>query len=1308
MSGALRRLRLLLVIVILVWGSLALLARLATPFLENYRQPVENWLSEQLQVPVGIGELRASWYGIGPRIKLQQLQIGSGEHAIRVQNAAIDIAPGGLFADEPLNALRLTFDGLDMHVLREASGEIHLRGLSDSGEGDSTLRLPGRVRLLNTRVHWQDLRADGRQLTLDGLNLELRADGRQLRLRGGLDNALGRVRLAADIQGEPHTADWSGNSYLEVDGLQLAELLRGNLPEPYRLQDGTLQLRLWQQWQQARPTFSRGQLQLSDLQSGSHSALSDLKLLRGDFDFTHQAGDDWTLSIDQLQAQAAGSKWPGKRIVLRRRDDADGKPWLDAAADRAQLALLAELALPFIEDAETRDMLAGLQPRAALAQLRLRLPLQQTEGQPAQWAASGNFSDLSSTRWQDIPGIDRLSGEIAADAGQVSVGIRGQDISLDATSLFRESLPISRLQGQLHWLNGEAGWQLLGDGLDFATPDFKGQARLLLSQPQDGPTHMKLSAEVLDGKVAATSRYLPASLMGEELVSWLDSSLSSGNLERVRVLVDGPLDDFPFDTRRSGSFEVVALTRNTPLDYQRGWPGLREVDARLEFHENSLDIFLLKGRIYDSELVQAHARILSLDPTSSLLMKGRLKGPLKDEITLLGEEALRDDFGHIASALKVKGQAELSLDFEVPLVSGRGEYQLDGSLRFIDASMRLPEWELAIDKINGELGISLDALRAKGIRGFGLGAPLRVDVSQLADGATRVRTRGKLHRDTIARQLPMISLKPVSGAAEFTVDLDIPGLSAAPGAPTMLRVGSDLQGMQIDLPAPLGKPATAERPLQVSLAVAGKATPLRIDYNNALSGVFSADGKRGELRYKRGEPSLPDQPGLRLLAEFEELDLAAWQAAAAQLSSGETGGNWHADIIAGRMLYDSLQLPRANLVLEGDAQQISGGLLGPELEGRFRYPLQDGQAITVQLNKAYLKLDNSDAEDASSGAATPPQPGGPDPRSLPPLRVECADLRLNELQLGRLLFVAEPDQHGLQLRELNLSGGSVSLSADGSWQIEDGVPQTTVHAKLDTEDLGRLLLNLGYPRNMRDAPAHGDFILGWPGHPGQAHAASIAGTADISIGKGRLSEVDPGITKVLGLLSLDALTRRLKLDFSDVLKKGYSFDSINTSLRIEEGQAYTTDLRVKGPSGRINMGGRIGLVEKDFDQLVTVVPDLDATLPIATTLAGGPVAGVATLLAQTLMSEEVDKINRFDYSITGSWDEPKLTPLDSGGPLSRLVNSITGQQTEAPTDAQNELRPQSGQSSNPLGRLFDKLPTLPTGEDDSAEIPLVH
>jgi uncharacterized protein YhdP len=142
---------------------------------------------------------------------------------------------------------------------------------------------------------------------------------------------------------------------------------------------------------------------------------------------------------------------------------------------------------------------------------------------------------------------------------------------------------------------------------------------------------------------------------------------------------------------------------------------------------------------------------------------------------------------------------------------------------------------------------------------------------------------------------------------------------------------------------------------------------------------------------------------------------------------------------------------------------------------------------------------------------------------------------------------------------------------------------------------------------------------------------------------GQLRAVEPGAGRVLGLMNFYALPRRLTLNFRDVVSSGLGFDKITGDFELRDGSAHTQNLRVAGPSVRMDVKGRIGLVARDYDQEVTVYPDVSGGVTLGAVLLGGPIAGALALIAQEIMGKPLNQVTQLTYRVTGSWDNPQVT-----------------------------------------------------------------
>jgi uncharacterized protein YhdP len=155
----------------------------------------------------------------------------------------------------------------------------------------------------------------------------------------------------------------------------------------------------------------------------------------------------------------------------------------------------------------------------------------------------------------------------------------------------------------------------------------------------------------------------------------------------------------------------------------------------------------------------------------------------------------------------------------------------------------------------------------------------------------------------------------------------------------------------------------------------------------------------------------------------------------------------------------------------------------------------------------------------------------------------------------------------------------------------------------------------------------------------------VAGDVAVRIETGSLVDIDPGAGRVVGLLSIAALPRRLALDFRDVFNRGFVFDEIGGDFTIVDGNAYTDNLKMSGPSAEIGVIGRTGLRDRDYQQQAVITAEPGNMLPTVGALVAGPGVGAAWLLFTRIFKEPLRGIGRASYCVTGKWEDPKVERL---------------------------------------------------------------
>ena len=502
-------------------------------------------------------------------------------------------------------------------------------------------------------------------------------------------------------------------------------------------------------------------------------------------------------------------------------------------------------------------------------------------------------------------------------------------------------------------------------------------------------------------------------------------------------------------------------------------------------------------------------------------------------------------------------------------------------------------------------------------------------------------------------------VKPLSGIGSGN-DPDTPrdagGRTEPPagaGDRATLRVTVDLADVSLDLPPPFGKAKGAARTLGIEIRIGSTDYITRIRYGGLASAVFRimpdsgrSGIERGAIRLDAVPVTLPDTSGITLRGTLPALDVGAWSALDADVSSAffenDAARNEPADRASPLETMREISIDTTALTAIGArfpdtrirAARNAGGawrldLAGPRLEGAIRIPADPGAGpVTADFEHAVFEWDSEDPLDEGRRL---------DPRTLPALSFSSRRFVYDGLDLGPVTFETVPFEHGMRLERLHMPAGSFDGIATGDWSLIGGEHRTGLEMEVHGDDLGQMLGALGYDDGTVAGGATEMSIRGsWAGTPADFALERLNGTVRLRSGEGRLRRLRRGVAgRVFGLLTITSLPRRLILDFSDFFRSGFEYDRIEGNFVIERGDAHTTDLFMESDTARFEVVGRTGLVSEDYDKLVTVIPKLSSTLFLA------PIG-----LAQKIFNTEgFDESFAYQYTITGTWDDPVIEPI---------------------------------------------------------------
>ncbi len=324
-------------------------------------------------------------------------------------------------------------------------------------------------------------------------------------------------------------------------------------------------------------------------------------------------------------------------------------------------------------------------------------------------------------------------------------------------------------------------------------------------------------------------------------------------------------------------------------------------------------------------------------------------------------------------------------------------------------------------------------------------------------------------------------------------------------------------------------------------------------------------------------------------------------------------------------------------------------LLSDQVRGTVRVPSNREEEMVADLDRLRLGGEALIENDLS----VEPLPRVA-PAQLPALRLSSRDTVVEGVDFGQVELQTSPTPNGLFVDTLTLQSEVLQAKAQGTWlsREEREFSRFTIDAR--GEHLGKILSLFGYGGEI----ARGRSMIKingakWPGSPLDFSIPQMKGELLVQVEQGQLRDVDQGVGRVFGLLGIHTLVRRLTLDFSDITDKGFAFDTIGGVFTIHGGDAYTHDLVIDGPTATIKVEGRIGLIQQDYDQTVTVIPKLSESLPATGALVGGPTGaliGSALLLYDKLFQQD-EGLGTTRYRLLGSWDEPILEEVRPRPPV---------------------------------------------------------
>lgn len=903
--------------------------------------------------------------------------------------------------------------------------------------------------------------------------------------------------------------------------------------------------------------------------------------------------------------------------------------------------------------------------------------------------------------------------EFDQDGGKAKLQVENGALDLPGV-FEQSELALTRLETDARWRLQGPNIEAWLDNLRLANSDTEGAATAhwSTSDPARSPSKSRfpgvldLTARLNGAQADRVHRYLPIAI-GAEPVRYVREAVRGGAVGTVDFRIKGDLYDMPFNQPGAqGEFRIAAQLKGVDFSYvppylqaedpsSVAWPMVKGATGQLVLDRTSLNITGLESGLEGGpglRLSNASVGIADLAHNPTLKVSADAQGPAEQVLAFVRGSPVNGFTGQALQHATINGAAQVQFQLQIPL-EHIDKTTVSGGVQFPGNDLRISAESPLLLRTVGRVNFTEHGFTVPAAKSQVYGGELRYagGMAPDAQGVARIRFKGQgsaTAEGLRAAGLGLVSrlAEQAAGSAAYSVDL---GFRA--GVPE-INVSTDLQGMAVGLPAPLAKDALQALPLRYEnrvLTVSGEPsaeTPrtdrLFVQLGNPAQPLATLDYERNlsgaEPRVTRGsvsagvdvaEMAVMPAEGVQAHIRFRQIDADAWDRSFTQLT-----GTDPRVVLAGRAPDDSaslLYLPtsvalRAESLLVGgrsyshvvvggsrEGRQWRANVQADQLNGYFEYrQASEAQAGSVYARLARLVLAPAAAADVEELLQQP--------NSMPALDIAVDDLVIAERQLGRVEIQAQNLGRAGRAREwrlnkLNLSVPEAQFSAVGNWAFSQSNAtgasrRTALDINLDIKDAGALLARFGRAGVVRGGKGVIKGSIGWVGSPMSLDYPTLSGQLNADIRSGQFLKVDPGAAKLLGVLSLQALPRRLALDFRDVFSEGFTFDFVRGDASIAQGVASTNNLQMKGVNAAALMEGSADIAREVQDLKVVVVPEINAGTAALIATVINPAVGLGTFIAQYLLSQPLQSATTQEFHITGQWADPQVDKVERKAP----------------------------------------------------------
>lgn len=1254
---------------VIIFAVAVSLVKFTLPYADDYKGNIEQYVLENFNAQISIGQIGASWQASGPAIVLYDLAITPTVNTpldLAIKETQIEINFWQSLLQQRLVSGAFLLDGVDAKINSDVFYKVRPNSNgSQLFESLSHLFLSQlqSFKVVNSLVQVRHKQGKTQDYQIDALrwinNGNRHQASGELYVDGFSNNS---VALIVDLYGQRRQSIF-GQIYLEANKMDISPWLNQLISEHVSLESTEASFKVW-------GTVKDGLI--SDLitdvtdtgirwEKDSQQQYLGVKSVRLQWE---KSNVGWSVFSKDIQLNNGTEQYDGFQFLAVA--DTDKTHFSVTNGDILPVSRLFSL----FSVTKQLGLLAKSQIDGELESFDFQLD----KVNQISAIIKMNGLSLSPEKQHDSAyfGIQNvnLTGYWLAEQGWFE--LTGQQGKFDTHDTFNKDFAYSDVTVLTHVKYSELGTVINIPQITINNPDLSinlsGQYSNF-SQP-----YLDLYGEVIGPKLGEIPNYLPKYLIPNQTHSYLMDALQQGRGELTQLAISGDPTQMPFSnvsgSSEFGTFVLKANLKQGQFSFDSSWPSINNMDAQLLMKDSLMTIKAQQGEFAGLAIEHDVEASLALDSERKtlqlLLTPEQLK--LEEFHQLVATTPLNSVIGDIFEFVKLSGDSTATVNIGIPLYEAdeqagvSADVMVSGHVITDSAGLSLPELNLHFKQLNALVSFENASFKVIGNEAELFELPVSFEVqgnNKGEDYAIDAELLAEWEHAQIDEKYPLKLMSYFDGAQTTVVNVDVNIESE--GFQYFVDANSDLTYTAYNVTTPIVK--AMGTPSLLSFSMLGDQDGGLIQANLDDSVFFDANlssesSRLDQARLSIGERVLQlPESGFDIAIEESYLEFEPTLTFVLDLIADlpESNGDNAGVIDAPSHIFGNIQ----NLsILEQNWQNVS--LDAKPQQDAWLFSIGAKQALAditifddiesagININASFLRLGSElttvEPNPSLQEDKTKPTMKDSDEliRGLPPIAFSCARCFYNGKPLGEVTLKAHSLGPELIIDKANLSYNNNEVNLTGTWVGDSASGRTYLKGNIKSKEFGKWLDEYGFSTGIEESNASINLDLNWKSAPQWLDFDTLNGKADFRLGEGYFSEISDQGARLLSLFSFDSLYRKLKLDFKDIFSKGLFYNDVKGSIQLINGIGYSENIKMDGVAGDMSMVGYTNLRDNVLDYDVSFRPKITSSLPVLAWLSAVNPVTFLGVMALDKVIENADIVKEVRLKVTGDLKEPNV------------------------------------------------------------------